>query len=67
MYNSLLAQLSKENTKFQYSVIGSKARAKDYGTSLAWLKAANVVLYCQRVVEGKYPLSLYEDQTSFKI
>ena len=66
VYNSLLAQLSKENTKFQYSVIGSKARAKDYETSLAWLKAANVVLYCQRVVEGKYPLSLYEDQTSFK-
>lgn len=67
VYNSLLAQLSKENTKFQYSVICSKARAKDYETSLAWLKAASVVLYCQRVVEGKYPLSLYEDQTSFKI
>ena len=67
VYNSLFAQLSKDNTKFQYSVISSKARAKDYETSLAWLKAANVVLYCQRVVDGKYPLSLYEDQTSFKI
>ena len=40
--------------------------AKDYETSLAWLKSANVVLYCQRVSEGKYPLSLYEDHTSFK-
>lgn len=66
VYNSLLSQLSKENTKFQYSIIGSKARAKDYETSLAWLKSANVVLYCQRVSEGKYPLSLYEDHTSFK-
>ena len=66
VYNSLLSQLSKENTKFQYSIIGSKARAKDYETSLAWLKSANVVLYCQRVSEGKYPLSLYEDYTSFK-
>ena len=51
VYNSLLSQLSKENTKFQYSIIGSKARAKDYETSLAWLKSANVVLYCQRVSE----------------
>ena len=67
VYNSLFAQLSKENTKFQYSVIGSKARARDYETALAWLKSANVVLRCQRVTEGKYPLSLYEDQTSFKV
>ena len=67
VYNSLLSQLSKENTKFQYSIIGSKARAKDYETSLAWLKSANVVLYCQRVSEGEYPLSLYEDHTSFPL
>lgn len=67
VYNSLFAQLSKENTKFQYSVIGSKARARDYETALAWLKSANVVLRCQRVTEGKYPLALYEDQTSFKV
>lgn len=67
VYNSLFAQLSKENTKFQYSVIGSKARARDYETALAWLKSANVVLRCQRVTDGKYPLALYEDQNSFKI
>ena len=67
VYNSLFAQLSKENTKFQYSVIGSKARAKDYETALAWLTSANVVLRCQRVTEGKYPLALYEDQASFKV
>ena len=52
VYNSLLSQLSKENTKFQYSIIGSKAHAKEYETSIAWLKSANVVLYCQRVSEG---------------
>ena len=67
VYNSLLSQLSKENTKFQYSVIGSKARAKDYEMSLAWLKSANVILNCQRVSEGKYPVRLYEDHNSFKI
>ena len=67
VYNSLFAQLSKENTKFQYSVIASKARARDYETALAWLKSANVVLRCQRVTEGKYPLALYEAQTSFKV
>ena len=67
VYNSLFAQLSKENTKFQYAVIGSKARAKEYETALTWLRSANVILRCQRVTEGKYPLALYEDQTSFKV
>lgn len=67
VYNSLFAQLSKENTKFQYAVIGSKARAKEYEAALAWLRSANVILRCQRVTEGKYPLALYEDQTSFKV
>lgn len=66
IYNSLFAQLSKENSKFQFAVIGSKARARDYETALAWLKAANVILKCQRVTEGKYPLAVYEDHTSFK-
>lgn len=67
VYNSLFAQLSKENTKFQYAVISSKARAKEYEAALAWLRSANVILRCQRVTEGKYPLALYEDQTSFKV
>ena len=67
IYDTLYSQLSKENTKFQYSVINSKARATTYENALAWLKAAHVVLNCIKVNEGKYPLSIYEDFTTFKI
>lgn len=67
IYDTLYSQLAKENSKFQYSVIGSKARATTYENALSWLKAAHVVLNCVKVNEGKYPLSIYEDFTSFKI
>ena len=67
VYNSVYAQLSKENSKFQYSVINAKARAKDYETALTWLKTAGVVLNCQRITEGKYPINIYEDLTAFKV
>ena len=67
IYNTLHSQLAKENSKFQYAVINSKARAKDYENSLFWLKTANVILDCKRITEGKCPISFYEDNNSFKI
>lgn len=67
IFNTLPSQLGKENTKFQYSVIRSGARAKDYEASLQWLKAANVVLENLKITEGKHPLNVYEQADSFKI
>lgn len=67
IYNTLPSQLAKENTKFQYAVIKSNARAKDYELSLQWLKAANVVLENIKITEGKLPLKIYEQMDSFKI
>lgn len=67
IFNTLPSQLAKENTKFQYAVIKSKARAKDYELSLQCLKAANVVLENIKVTEGKLPLPVYEQLDAFKI
>lgn len=67
IFNTLASQLAKENTKFQYKMIKSNARAKDYETSLQWLKAANIVLESVKVTEGKLPLAVYEQLDSFKI
>ena len=67
VFNTLPAQLAKENSKFQYAVIKSNARAKDYELSLQWLKAASVILENIKVTEGKLPLSVYEQIDSFKI
>jgi len=64
---SVPAQLAKENQKFQYKVIKSGARAKDYETALDWLKAAGMINKCVHVTEGKLPLSVYAENEAFKV
>lgn len=66
-YNSLPAQLARENAKFMYSLIGSSARAKDYENALQWLQAAGVVIKCTKVTGGEAPLAVCEDPLSFKL
>ncbi len=67
VYDTIYAQLAKENSKFQYAIINAKARANAYENAIAWLKVAHVVLKNQRISEGNYPVNIYEDLNSFKI
>lgn len=67
IFNTLPSQLAKENSKFQYAVFKSNARAKDYELSLQWLKAASVILENVKVTEGRLPLAVFEQIDSFKI
>ena len=66
-YNSIPAQLAKENRKFQYKTIKSGARANQYETSIDWLKASGIVHKCTKVKKGVFPLKAWEIQSSFKI
>ena len=66
-YNSIPSQLARENKKFQYRLIGSNARSREYEGSIDWLYKAGVVLKCEKVNAGKVPLEFYKDITSFKI
>ena len=66
-YNSIPAQLAKDNKKFQYKVVQKGGSSTIFGASLEWLKQAGVTLECQRVDQGTMPLPVYADQTSFKI
>lgn len=66
-YNSIPAQLAKDNKKFQYKVVQKGGSSSIFGASLEWLKQAGVILECQRVDQGNMPLPVYADQTSFKI
>lgn len=66
-FNSIPAQLAKENKKFQYKVIKSGARAHEYETPVEWLKSSGVILKCTKCNEGKLPLSAYSDFDSFKV
>lgn len=66
-YNSIPAQLGKQNKKFQYKVIKTGARAYDFEVPIAWLESSGVVNKICKVNEGKIPLTAYADYNSFKI
>ncbi|MCH4886950.1 DUF4143 domain-containing protein [Acidaminobacter sp. JC074] len=66
-YQSIPAQLAKENTKFQYKLIKTGGRASLYGDAIDWLIHSGLVLKCGRISEGKIPIAVYEDLSSFKL
>ncbi len=66
IYNSIPAQLGKENKKFKYSLVEKSARAREYESSLNWLISSNMVIKCNSVKIPKSPLKAYIDE-NFKI
>jgi hypothetical protein len=66
-YESIPAQLAKENHKFQYSVVQKGGSATIFGESIAWLKYAGVVLKCQKITQGIMPVKVYVDLSDFKL
>ena len=66
IYNSIPAQLGKENKKFKYSLVEKSARAREYESSLDWLISSNMVIKCNSVKTTKSPLKAYVDD-NFKI
>ena len=66
-YNSIPAQLAKDNKKFQYKLAAKGGTANIFGTAIEWLEFAGVVLKCQKVEQGLLPLAAYGDPSSFKL
>ncbi|MHC9541120.1 MAG: ATP-binding protein [Vulcanimicrobiota bacterium] len=66
-FNSIPAQLAKDNHKFQYRVIRRGARAHEYETPVDWLAASGVIIKCNKVNESRMPLTAYSDASSFKV
>lgn len=66
IYNSIPAQLGKENKKFKYSLVEKSARAREYESSLDWLISSNMLIKCNSVKTPKSPLKAYVDD-NFKI
>ncbi len=67
VWQNMPTQLAKENSKFQYKIIRSGARASVYKEPVAWLIAAAVASKCTRVTEAVAPLGTFEDASSFKL
>jgi len=66
-YESIPAQLAKENRKFQYSVVQKGGSATIFGEAIDWLKFAGVVFKCQKITKGIMPVKVYVDLSDFKL
>lgn len=67
VWNSIPAQLSKENRKFIYGVVREGARAREYEIALQWLQDAGLIYKVCNVKAPRIPLKSYEDRAVFKI
>ncbi len=67
LWNSIPAQLSRENKKFVYGLIKEGSRAKEYELALLWLKDCGLVHTVHRVSKPHLPLKAYEDMKAFKL
>ncbi len=66
-FDSIPTQLSKENKKFQYSVVRKGGRSSQFGGSLQWLCDAGIVRKCQNLSITELPLEGNAIQDIFKI
>lgn len=67
LWNSIPAQLTKENKKFIYGLIKEGARAKEYELAMLWLTDCGLVHKLHRVTAPSLPLKAYEDLKAFKL
>jgi len=66
-YNSLPAQLGKENKKFQYKLVAKGATASRFDTSIEWLDLAGITIRSTKTTQGFQPLTTHLDPSSFKL
>ena len=66
-FESIPAQLAKENKKFQYSVIRKGARSSQYEGSLQWIEDAGIIHRCFNTSITELPLSGNTIRDVFKV
>jgi uncharacterized protein len=67
LWNTIPAQLSKENKKFLYKAVKEGARAKDYELALHWLIDAGLVHKVSNITNVAIPIKAYENTEAFKL
>lgn len=67
LWNSIPAQLAKENKKFIYGVIRPGARAKDYELAMSWLIDCGLIYKVPRISKPAIPLKAYAEESIFKL
>jgi predicted AAA+ superfamily ATPase len=67
VWNSISAQLAKENRKFIYGLIKKGARAKDFELAITWLIDCGLIHKINRISKPAIPLKAYMDISAFKL
>ena len=67
VYDNITVQLSKKNTRFQYKLIKTGARAAEFENAIEWLSLSGIVARIHRAEQPMKPLENYRDIDSFKI
>ena len=66
-FESIPAQLSKENKKFQYSLIEKKGTSSKFGGSLQWIEDAGIIVRCYNLSVPQLPLEGNVIRDIFKV
>lgn len=66
-FESVPAQLSRENKKFTYAAVEKGARAKDYWGSLQWIEDAGIIRRCRNLEITELPLDGNAHNDIFKV
>ena len=67
VWDSIPAQLAKENKKFIFGMVKKGARAAQFEEALQWLVDAGLVIRVDRCKIPRRPLKFYMDSSAFKI
>ncbi len=67
VWDSLPAQLARENSKFLYGAVREGGRGKDFEIAIQWLVDSSLALRVKRVSTPLNPLAAYEDPNAFKL
>lgn len=67
VFNSIPAQLAKENKKFQYTKVAKGGRSKEYMGCIEWLRDAGLISVCNCLGFPELPLKGNVDEAKFKV
>lgn len=66
-FQSIPKQLSKENKKFQYTVVRKGSTASKYAGSLQWIEDAGIISRCYNLSITELPLDGNAEKDAFKV
>lgn len=67
VYNSIPAQLAKENKKFTYKLVDERAKKENYETAIEWLLSSGLLLKSVKIDLPQPPLTAYQKPNYFKL